>query len=200
MSTFEPNQPSDQPTPPPAPSYGSPSYGTVPAAGVAQANTGLVNIAGLGTVKIATLGQRFVARLIDGVIVTLVVWIIGFLGLGALAGSSDEAGNPSGFGVGAMVTTFFIIAAFSLLYEMVMIAVRGQTLGKMIMGVKVVLERNGQVPGWGPSFIRWIVPIVGALACYIGALLVLISPLFDSTGKLQGWHDKAANTLVINIK
>ena len=65
-----PPPPSDDPyggsTPPPPPSYGAPQLPESGAIGnVAQANSGLVSIPGLGTVKVASFGQRLVARIID---------------------------------------------------------------------------------------------------------------------------------------
>jgi uncharacterized RDD family membrane protein YckC len=84
-----------------------------------------------------------------------------------------------------------------LLYEWLMIGITGATLGKRALGLRVVRETTGEVPGVGAAFIRYIIPIVGAFVCYIGALLVYLSPFFDNTGKLQGWHDRAAGTLVI---
>ena len=68
------------------------------------------------------------------------------------------------------------------------------------MGVKVVRADNGQVPGWGSSFIRWIIPTVAGFVCSLLTLLVYISPFFDGTHRNQGWHDKAASTFVIRTR
>ena len=38
---------------------------------------------------------------------------------------------------------------------------------------------------------------LGLITCGLGSVLVLISPFFDNTGRLRGWHDKAANSQVI---
>jgi hypothetical protein len=45
-----------------------------------------------------------------------------------------------------------------------------------------------------------MIPFLGGLFCYIGALIVYLSPLFDNSGRLQGWHDKAANDVVIKSR
>ncbi|MFD2122458.1 RDD family protein [Streptomyces cirratus] len=100
-----------------------------------------------------------------------------------------------------MIATFFgVILVFfvaTLLYEWLMIAFVGATVGKLALGLKVVKENTGQVPGVGGGFIRWIIPMVGAFLCGIGQLLVYLSPFFDNSGKLQGWHDRAAGTIVV---
>jgi hypothetical protein len=41
---------------------------------------------------------------------------------------------------------------------------------------------------------------VGALVCFVGALLVYASLLFDRSGRIQGWHDKAAHDLVVKMR
>ncbi len=108
----------------------------------------------------------------------------------------DAQDQASGF-----FATFFlmmaVIGGFLLLYEWLMIGLKGATFGKMAMGLRVARERDGQLPGLGSAFLRYIIPIAGAFLCYIGAVLVYLSPLFDNTGKQQGWHDKAAGTVVI---
>ncbi len=180
-------------------------------AGHAQAHSGYVEIAGLGTVKVATIGQRLVARLIDGVllwVVAIIVMTIG--GFGLFASSSTIKVDPntgqltnttaSGLGVAGFFLAILVLLLIEIAYEVVLIALRGQTLGKQVMGVKVVLQENGQVPGWGPSFLRWILPAVGSFFCGIGALVVYLSVLFDNSGRQQGWHDKVAHDLVISTK
>jgi uncharacterized RDD family membrane protein YckC len=80
----------------------------------------------------------------------------------------------------------------------ILIALKGATLGKMAVGIRVVRVVDGQVPGWGPSFARWGMAIgIGIVTCGLGTLLVDISPFFDSSGNNQGWHDKVAKTVVI---
>ncbi|MDQ2723532.1 MAG: RDD family protein, partial [Actinomycetota bacterium] len=85
-------------------------------------------------------------------------------------------------------------------YEVTMIALRGATIGKQVMGVQVVQVANGQIPGWGPAIKRWVLPWAASFVCFIGALLVYLSPFFDNTKRFQGWHDKVAETLVISTK
>lgn len=213
-------QPGGQPqygAPPPGgqPQYGAPQpgpYGGAPAPGgyqgapgIAQANTGLVNIPGLGTAKVATIGQRFLARLIDSLIYLVVFGILGALGVTSVLSSSEynpETGmdEPSGAGIGGFFLMMGILVIFGLLYELTMIALKGQTLGKMAMGVKVVLEHNGQVPGWGPAFIRAVIPWGANFICGLLALLCYLSVFFDNSGRQQTWYDKAANDLVISTK
>ncbi|MCD0481891.1 RDD family protein [Streptacidiphilus sp. ASG 303] len=164
-----------------------------------------------GTPQIASMGARFGARLIDGVLVGVVYSIVMFAGVAGAVGLGSKAEtqyNPTtgqyelsqsaSMGlIGTMMVTFLVFAVLSLCYEWLMVAFAGGTLGKKMVGLRVVNETTGQNPGLGASFVRYIIPIVGWAVCYLPGLLVWLSPFFDNSGRQQGWHDKAAHTLVI---
>jgi uncharacterized RDD family membrane protein YckC len=166
--------------------------------GAVDANSGLVNIAGLGTAKVATLGARALARIIDTVIYG-VFWALLFGLMFAIGMGSSSSVDGATIGFGGIVLLWFFGVAATVSYELVMIAVKGQTVGKMVVGVKVVDQRNGQNPGWGASFVRILIPQIANFFCGLG-LLVYLSPMFDSSGRMQGWHDNVANDLVISTK
>ncbi|GAA2414192.1 hypothetical protein GCM10010420_49760 [Streptomyces glaucosporus] len=206
------------------PQQGAPQPGGYPPPpGTVQANNGYINIAHLGTVRIATMGQRFLARLIDGAIIGAIYAIILIAGVGSALGLSAEAGSniedcgaytDPGYDacvdrsiqdaadsfaatMSALFTAILLIALVTLVYEWLMVAVKGATFGKMALGLKIVKEADGRAPGVGGGFIRYIIPVLGGFLCGIGQLLVYLSPFFDNSGKLQGWHDRAAGTVVI---
>jgi uncharacterized RDD family membrane protein YckC len=154
------------------------------------------------------MGNRLLARIIDGLLlggVALAIMVP--LGVGIFH-NSHTVTNPDGTTtvttdhgfVGAFIATLAIFAILGILYEVGFIAIRGATLGKMAAGVKVIRADNGQVPGWGSSFVRWIIPTVAGFFCSLLTLLIYISPLFDNTHRNQGWHDKAAGTFVIRAR
>jgi uncharacterized RDD family membrane protein YckC len=152
--------------------------------------------------RFASMGSRFVARLIDAVLLGVVGTVLGFVLVGGAATQleADANGEITGGGgafAGALIGYVTIVIVAGLFYEIGLIALRGATLGKQLMGVKVVRELDGQVPGWGPAVLRWLIPQLGGLVCGIGGIVVLLSPFFDSTGRFQGWHDKVAKTFVI---
>ncbi|MCX4770370.1 RDD family protein [Streptomyces sp. NBC_01260] len=202
--------PQQQPGVPP---QGQPGYGyPQQAPGTLQANSGYINIPTLGTVEVASMGRRLGARCIDAVVIGVLYGILSAIGLASalgLAKSTDDCGSNLDPGyqscvndasVSIIATMFGVLALFiliTLLYEWLLISLIGATLGKKALGLKVVKENTGMAPGLGAGFIRWIIPIVGAFLCYIGAILTYLSPFFDNSGKLQGWHDRAAGTLVI---
>jgi len=80
------------------------------------------------------------------------------------------------------------------LYHWLFIGLKGQTLGKMALGIKVV-NAAGSVPGLGRAALREIPgKILSAIAVCLGFLWVI----WD--GQKQGWHDKIASTHVVKSR
>ena len=67
----------------------------------------------------------------------------------------------------------------------------GYTIGKGMLGIKLISEHTGQPVGGGMSFVRQLAHIVDSLPCDIGYLW----PLWDS--KRQTFADKVMKTVVI---
>jgi uncharacterized RDD family membrane protein YckC len=137
------------------------------------------------------MGDRLLARVIDA-FVLLPVWIV----IAVMAASSDQNGARDGVQL--------LGAVIGAVYEIAFISQRGATVGKRAMGVKVVRRVDGQLPGPGIAIGRYfafvVMVSVGALALLVGAIVVLLSPLFDKTGARQGWWDKVAGTVVIKSR
>ena len=197
MSDLPPPPPDDSgwsSQPPPQP--GPPSQAPEPARGLATLGTG-------GTVELARPASRLVARILDGIIVGAVYLIFLLLvGFFTAFDMGDFLRGEEDIAIGVSLAPL----AIGLLYEVALIAARGQTLGKMALKVKVVRADNGLVPGWGKSAGRWLVPAIPGLVgwfipsiSFIGllSLLVYVSLTWDKVR--QGWHDKAAGTLVIKV-
>ena len=130
--------------------------------------------------ELASVRSRAIARLIDMIIIGVPAVYIFFT---LLALNVFEA--ESGLGL----LTFPAVWA---IYEVGLIAVRGQTVGKKSVGIKVVTT-NSESPGWKSAAIRWAVT-VGELISLFGFVLYLL-PSRDK--KRQGLHDKLAKTLVV---
>ena len=71
---------------------------------------------------------------------------------------------------------------------------RGQTVGQMALGIRVIDFNTGGPIGYGRAFIRWLVSIVSAIVLLLGFLWMLWDP------RQQGWHDKLAHTIVVMSK
>ena len=172
-----------------------------------MAPTAMVGWATLGTgdrVELASPGRRLGARLIDWIIFGVIIVILAVVAVASavsIIGDDPDGGADQGAAVLLVVFLIALIAfVISLLYEVTLVALRGQTLGKMATGIKVVRADSGSVPGWGKAIGRWVIPSSFVLIPYAGLVLswlVYLSLLWDKTR--QGWHDKAAGTVVIKL-
>ena len=131
--------------------------------------------------ELASVRSRTIARLIDLVIIGVTSV---FIATTLLALNVYE--SESGLGLLSFPAVWAV-------YEVALIAARGQTLGKKAMRIKVVTTSN-EPPGWKSAAIRWAIT-AGELLFLFGFVLFLM-PLRDK--KRQGLHDKLAKTLVVN--
>ncbi|MDQ4001563.1 MAG: RDD family protein, partial [Actinomycetota bacterium] len=68
----------------------------------------------------------------------------------------------------------------------------GQTLGKKLLGIKVVREDTGAVPGVRAAAIRSVLRLVDGLFSYLVAFIAVLA-----SAKNQRLGDMAAHTLVV---
>jgi uncharacterized RDD family membrane protein YckC len=123
----------------------------------------------------ASFGRRFVAYLID-------VILIGIVG-GVLVAIF---GTGVGYGLDLLVG----IAYFGYLEG----GPRGQTLGKMALGIRVVDFSSGGPIGYGRGVVRYLARIISGIVFLLGYLWML----WDK--EKQTWHDKIATTLVVPVQ
>jgi uncharacterized RDD family membrane protein YckC len=129
------------------------------------------------------LGRRIVAGIIDLVVLFIIFFIIGLL-----FGDSDTSGDGASFELSGLPALLGFVVAFG--YYFVMEATSGQTLGKKVMGIKVV-ALDGPF-SWGKSAIRTILRIVDGFFFYVVAVIVIA---ISKRGQRIG--DMAAGTIVV---
>jgi uncharacterized RDD family membrane protein YckC len=116
--------------------------------------------------------RRFVAALLDGIIVGVVGSI-----LGKILGGGGAADG--------------IVVLLGVAYYTYLEGSTGQTLGKKALGIRVIDLSAGGSIGYGRAFIRYIGRIVSFVAILLGYLWML----WDK--EKQTWHDKFANSVVV---
>jgi uncharacterized RDD family membrane protein YckC len=97
-----------------------------------------------------------------------------------------------------------IAAALWFAYEVPAVANTGQTLGKRLLGIKVLrLEADGPL-GFGRAWRRWNPMGVATLlwTCGVGFVLQFVDCLFVAIDQPlhQALHDKSAATVVVDVK
>jgi uncharacterized RDD family membrane protein YckC len=125
-------------------------------------------------------GRRAVAVIIDSILLMIVGWA-----LAAMTGGTTS----TGFNLGGAPALLFFLIAFA--YFTVMEKTSGATLGKKLMGLKVVRE-GGEAMDWGAAIIRNLLRFIDGFFFYlVGAIVVWVSK------KRQRLGDMAAKTLVV---
>jgi uncharacterized RDD family membrane protein YckC len=121
----------------------------------------------------ASFGRRFVAALVDGLL------------LGVVGGVFYAVSRPLGYAVQILLTIAYLTYLEG--------SPSGQTIGKKVMGIRVIDFQTGGPIGYGRAFIRWIGRYVSAIPCLLGYFWML----WDK--EKQTWHDKFANAVVVPV-
>lgn len=170
---------------PPSPANPYPPVATYPGA------TPYPAAAPFGGVRYGGFWIRFVAAIIDGIIVQVVVMPLSFVAGGVSGFAGVMGGIPhEGLGVlGGLIG--FVIGIFGAwLYEALMeSSSRQATLGKMVFGMKVT-DLYGKRISFGRATGRHFGKWVSALILFIGYIMA------GFTERKQALHDMLAGTLV----
>lgn len=135
---------------------------------------------------------RFVSVIVDSVIVwvaTLIISIVlgfvvgllfGFFGNGDFQSAQQPLTILSYF-VAIVINVGYFVYGWGM----------GSTRGQRFFRLAVVDAETGQPIGFGRAGMRYFGYVISALACYVGLIWAAFDP------KKQGWHDKLANSIVI---
>lgn len=134
----------------------------------------------------ATVGDRFLARLIDSGLLFGALVVLGMCGQ-AVEGSAQPVTVLLG-----IVTVTAVLG-----YEFYATGRYGTTVGKHVMKLRIVTLTGAPI-GWGAAAARSLLPMpVNVLTCGILGNLFYLSPLFDSGPYKRGWLDQIAGTVVV---
>ncbi|WP_418908614.1 RDD family protein [Glutamicibacter endophyticus] len=103
--------------------------------------------------------------------------------------------------LGQIAGTYLLFGVLSLAYTVGIWwweATSGKTPGQFLLKLRTT-NLEGNLPGWGKVIGRRLLIAVAGIIPVVGPVLMVISNLFDANGKRQGWHDKAAGTLVLDV-
>jgi uncharacterized RDD family membrane protein YckC len=147
-----------------------------------------------GPGSLASIGQRAVARIIDTALIAVPLSIVTLVWF-----SETTDGEVS---IEAPIWVVALFFALDLTYEVTMVRLFGQTLGKMILGIRIVRIPDGERPDWGQSGVRFLVPgVADAIPVWFSgffAIGIYLTAMFDPA--YRGVHDKAAGTLVLRTR
>ncbi|MEU5049868.1 RDD family protein [Streptomyces sp. NPDC021096] len=144
-----------------------------------------------GMPPLASRFRRLIARIIDGLIVSIPVSVVF-----SLATWNYNPWNDQGKSTGLSI----IIAVVYFVYEGLMLTTRGQTLGKMAMKIRVAMLDNGAIPEGQPGWTRAAVYSLPEIVPCCGFVFWLVNVLWCTWDQPyhQCIHDKAAKTVVVS--
>ena len=139
---------------------------------------------------LATINQRIGARVIDWLILGVAVQVVVLTSVGA----DIDTDPPTWVILTSIGVVFF--------YETLLVAWRGKTIGKMIIGIEIVHLADGRRPSLLNAALR-VVPIVVLLALlgqlsYIAMVFVYFTAAFMR--HYRGVLDRLAGTVVIQSR
>ena len=129
----------------------------------------------------ASFGRRLAAYLVDFLIVSVAFFVIVVL-IAVIDESLIELGFALWF-VGFLAYSVYFVGGAS-----------GQTVGKRVLGIRVIDFRTGGSIGYGRAALRYVGSIISGWFCYLGYLWML----WDR--ERQCWHDKMANDVVVPVE
>ncbi|MFE9121834.1 RDD family protein [Streptomyces sp. NPDC007172] len=188
---------------PPPPGGGSP-YGSAPPPPSDPYGGGYGGVDPLaGMPPLADYGKRFLARVIDFLIIAVPLGLIEWATSNRVVISTTDNGDSgteviskaySGTGLLWLLITLVVYIG----YDTLMVSKSGQTLGKKWLALRVAMLNDGSVPTTNSALARAAVlwaPFV--LCCYCLWDIVLAITIVADKPYRQGWHDKAGKTVVV---
>lgn len=142
-------------------------------------------------VVLASRLSRLGAALIDSAFIFVPAILIAIMTPGIRNGTSSD---PSGFVLGlfGLGVIAFVVYQFVLLYR------HGQTVGKKIVGIRIVRPDGGRASFPRLLFLRYFVPgLLGAVPI-VGFIFTIVDVLFIFAEDRRCLHDKIADTIVVN--
>lgn len=150
-----------------------------------------------GGLELATPVDRLVARILDGVI-TIPFAVPLMIGVGMMAPRSDDAPlNPSPLSL-ALIGVSSLLLVGLLVYNLVLLAKRGQTLGKKWMSVRIVTHPDGANPGGVKTILlRGFVNGLIGMVPFLGFFYSITDICFIFREDRRCIHDLIAGTQVV---
>ncbi|MFK4853412.1 RDD family protein, partial [Microbacterium sp. ZW T6_19] len=142
--------------------------------------------------SIAPISRRAVAYLIDALIAGGVA-IVAAVIVGVIAGTSGSFEAMLivlSIGYGALL---LVLLGWLLVYTAMQ--AKSGSIGMRAQGVRLASADDGMPVGFGRALLRNVVFGVS------GWIIVgYFTPLFDSSGRFQGWHDRVAKAVVLDAR
>ena len=148
------------------------------------------------THQLASRGKRLGGSLLDGLISIAVTVPLMFA-----AGIFEQIKNGQQMSIGQTALFFFLGLGIFLLIHGYLLSKYGQTVGKKIVGTRIVSKENGKIFPLGRIFALRVLPIsIISQLPFIGGLFGLADSLFIFRNDKRCIHDLIAGTIVVEAE
>jgi uncharacterized RDD family membrane protein YckC len=142
-----------------------------------------------------------VAILVDGAILGFVHWIV----ILPVAASNHWYTTSTQAHIATRTVVESVIVAYSITwiagaiyYGALNGSRRGQTVGKIALGIAVRDARRAAPIGFWRGLGRYLITVVFTVALFVPYVIDSLAPLWD--GRRQAWHDKVARSVVVDLR
>ena len=134
--------------------------------------------------RLASLQKRIVAFMVDEFLLAFIFLVILY---DKIAGVQDQEALVT------MINGFtFEYLILKVIYQTLFVYKYGATLGKILMKIQVVDAYTFEKPSFSSALNRSIFRVISEMLFYLGFVWAFYSK------NRQGWHDKTAQTIVID--
>lgn len=139
--------------------------------------------------ELATRRSRFNAKLID----QIPIMAVGIISAIVIPGFKEQ---PTVLNAFVGVVALFMLAFMGA--QLWLLTTQGKSIGKRVMGIRIVKAVDGTNGGFVTNVLLRIVPMMfGTMIPILGALLGLANPLFIFREDQRCIHDHIAGTVVV---
>jgi uncharacterized RDD family membrane protein YckC len=137
-------------------------------------------------IQLAKIEKRVLAHVIDDFLLTILLFFTIIEGI-----SSADSPENMIILINSFVLEFTLMKFF---YHVIFTGIYGASLGKIVMKIRIVNMHDFGDPTWRDAFYRGGVRIASETVFWLGFLWAIFDP------NKQGWHDKSAKTIVVDVK
>lgn len=135
-------------------------------------------------ITLATLQKRGLAYMIDEILISVLFALIYFDQIPDNMTTEEMIDAVNGL--------FGYVVVLKVIYQTYFVWMYGATLGKIAMKIRVISTDDLEKPSFLFSLSRAVFRIVSESIFYLGFVWAALNP------KRETWHDRVANTLVVN--
>lgn len=147
-------------------------------------------------IELASRVSRLIATILDTLLflAPLAVMIIPALNKARAAAKGETYVGGSMEAMGAIVGIAFLIL---MIINIVLLVKNGQTIGKKLLGIKIIRTDGSRAGFWRIALLRsFVIGLLGNIP-FIGPIITFVNPLLIFRESQQCLHDQIADTNVI---